>query len=236
MNEKINGDLKSVKFIFNRNKSFIPPAVIILISVVLFFQFVIPQFGSLLAAKEEAKSASSKLDILKSNFNMLSNIDEVVLDSQLKTLSLALPLTKDFNGIFNSIYFSAQKAGVGLGEFSIQIGDLSGSEKKEKFPNINLSIPVNAGVSGVNIFAETLNNTFPLSEISVIKVGERSSTVTLSFYYKPLDGSSKSGDVPIKPLSQKGLLLISELKKFIDISNSSLSPPVSTSSSIVNPF
>src|SRR3989344_3104909 len=115
MNEKINADLKSLKFIFERNRSYILPSIIILVCIALFLRFVIPQFGILFAAQEEAKQASLKLQTLKENLNVLTNTDEKSLDVQLKILNLALPLNKDFSAILNSIYLASQKAGVNLG-------------------------------------------------------------------------------------------------------------------------
>ena len=83
MNEKINVDLKSLKFIFERNKSYILPSIIIVICIALFLQFVIPQFRILSLAQEEARLASLKLQILKENLNVVTNTDEKSLDSRL---------------------------------------------------------------------------------------------------------------------------------------------------------
>ena len=121
MNEKINADLKSLKFILNKNKVYIFPIVVILVSIMLFSQFVIPQADALLAAREEALATSLKIETLKANLDILTNINEETLDSQLKTLSLALPLSKDFFGILNSVYSTVQKTGVDLGNFSFKI-------------------------------------------------------------------------------------------------------------------
>lgn len=219
MNEKINADLKSLKFIFDRNKFYILPSVIILVCIVLFFQFIIPQFKTLLIAKKDAKEASIKLETLKENLNILVNTNENSLDSQLTILNLALPLNKDFAGVLNSIYYVSQKTGVNLGSFSLQIGDLSEAKKNDKFPTINLSVPINAGVAAINSFVETISKTVPLSEVTLIKIGAQTSTINLSFYYKPL-GSTSSENIRINPLSKKGLSLINKLTGFENISTS----------------
>ncbi|MBI2613409.1 MAG: hypothetical protein HYW62_01430 [Candidatus Levybacteria bacterium] len=229
MNEKINADFKSLKFIFERNKNFILPSVIILACIVLFFQFVIPQFGLLLAAQEEAKQASLKLQTLKENLNVLTNTDEKALDARLKTLNLALPLNKDFSGILNAIYFASQKKGIILGNFSLQIGDLEDTKKQEDFPSISLLVPINANASGVNSFVETLAKTVPLSEVTIIKVKNAASSVKISFYYKPLGSSEYKEDSPIQPISQKGLEIINKLSLFENVAVFQ-QIPISTSS------
>jgi hypothetical protein len=231
MNEKINADLKSLKFIFDKNKFYVLPIVIMMVSIMLFFQFVIPQFRILLATKKEAKESSLKLEVLKGNLNVLTNINEEVLDSQLKVLNLALPLNKDFIGMLNSIYSTAQKTGISLGSFSFKVGNLSQSENGDNFPVIKLSAPTNASITAINSFVKIINKTVPLSEVYSVKVGDISSLVSLSFYYKPLGVSDYGQDVRISPISQKGLDLINKLNEFDDISSGSQpQSPVATSS------
>lgn len=214
MNEKINADLESLKFIFNKNKIYLLPVAVILVSIILFFQFVIPQFGALFAATREAKESSLKLEALKQNLSMLANVDEDTLNSQLKILSSALPLSKDFIGILNSIYSTAQRTGVNLGSFSFAIGDLYKSENSDIFPVVKLSAPINSTVTAISSFAEAISKTLPLSEIYLVKAGSTSSTVGLSFYYMPLDSSNYSQDVRVSPVSQEGLKLINQLNGF----------------------
>lgn len=231
MNEKINADLKSLELIYKRNKSYIVPAVIILVSIILFFQFVIPQFGALFKAREDALVVSSKLEALKANLDVLTNINDEALDSQLEILKSALPVDKDFVEMLNSVYSTAQKTGVDLGSFSFAIGDLSKSENGDNFPAVKLSVPINAGITAMNSFAEAISKTMPLSEIQSIKTGNVSSTITLSFYYKPVDTSGYSQDVRVSPISQRGLTLINQLNQFESASSPSEPlAPIATSS------
>lgn len=228
MNGKINADLKSLKFILNKNKSFLLPAIVLLVSIALFFQFVIPQFRVLIAVQKEAREGQLKLETLKANLGLLTNIDEDALDSQLKVLSLALPLNKDFIGILNSVFTTAQRTGVSLGSFSLRIGDISKSENGNSLPDIKLALPIDANIATINNFAEAINKTVPLSEVYSIRVANASSTVNLSFYYKPLGDSGYSEDAPVIPISQKGITLINQLREFQNVSVA----PISTSSAV----
>jgi len=232
MNEKINTDLKSLKFILNKNRLYVFPIAAILISAILFFQFVIPQFKALLIAEKEVKATSLRIEAQKANLDVLTNINEGSLDSQLEILNSALPSSKDFIGILNSVYSAAQKTGVNLGSFSFKVGDLSESISGNDFPVVKLSMPiVNSGIAGVNSFVETISKTFPISEVELIKIGNVSSVVNLSFYYKPLNISDYNQDIRISPISQKELMLINQLEEFGDTSSfSEPSTPVATSS------
>ena len=240
MNEKINVDLKSLKFIFERNKPYILPSIIIVICIALFLQFVIPQFKILSLAQEEARLASLKLQILKENLNVLTNTDEKSLDSRLKILNLALPLNKDFGGILNSIYYASQKTGVSLGSFSLQIGELADTKKSVDFPSISLTIPISANAPAVNSFVEVLSKTVPISEVTIIKIRNVASSIKLSFYYKPLGFTNLKEDARINPISQKGLGIINRLSLFENLFENIESfqqVPIATSSSQdINPF
>lgn len=230
MNGKINEDIKSLKFILDKNKPFIVPLAIILICIILFAQFVVPQFGALLKASQEGKEAKLRLETLRGNLNILRNINSATLDSQVKILNLALPLAKDFSGILNSIQYVSEKTEAILGNFSFKVGDLSKSEESSGFPMIKVSIPINSSVTTVNNFVKTINETVPLSEASLIKIGNVSSVVDLHFYYKPLGVADYSQDAHISPISQKGLILINNLSGFGNTSSFTESP-IATSSS-----
>lgn len=213
MNGRIDTDLKSIKFIFERNKFYIAPVTIMLICVILFFQFILPQFNMIFTAKENAREDLLKLDTLEENLRVLSGVDESSLDAQLEILNLALPSEKDFDGILNSINSSGVKAGAILGAYSFAVGDLSGVPGTDKFPTIQLSVPVNSDASSVNEFLGAISKSLPLSEISLVRIGGKTSTVNLSFYYKPaFSGSFKN--FRISPLSPKGLSLIEQLRGF----------------------
>lgn len=221
MNGKINVDIKSIKLIFDRNKSYMIPIGVIFICVVLFFQFVIPQFNMIFIARQQSKEALLKLAALKENLRILSNIDDVSLNSQLEVLTRFLPAAKDFDGILNSINSSAQNAGADLGSFSFHVGDLSKTEGTDKFPTIKLSVPINSGISSVSNFIQVISKKMPLSEVSLVRIGGKSSMINLSFYYKPLDSSGRNEVSRINSVSQKGLLLIEKLKNFGNESRSS---------------
>lgn len=213
MSEKVNINLKSLKLIFNQNKPYVLPVVIVIISIIIFFQFVIPQFGTFLAISKEAKEVSLKLETAKENLQILTNINEETLDSQVKILSQALPLNKDFAGMLNAIYSAAQKTGVRLGSFSLKIGDLAKPENSDDFPLVNVSLPISSGVNAVNSFVDVITRSVPLSKIYFVRISNLSSMVSLSFYYKPLGNSSYNQD-DVSPVSQKGLTLIDKLSKF----------------------
>ena len=233
MKEKINANLKSFKFVFNKSKSYIFPSIFILVSILLFFQFVIPEFSLLFKTQEEVNALKAKTELLRENLNMLTNINQDTLDSQYNTMILALPVNKDYIEIINSVNVAAQKAGVGLGNYSFKVGSLGKSDSADISPLIKLTVPIESGLAGSNSFVQIINNTVPLSQIDSVNVGDALSSITLSFYYKLLDTSNYSQDTLISPVSQEGLDLIDQMKEFKTASSFSMPViPTATASAV----
>lgn len=214
MEQKVNVDITALIIIFNKNKSYILPVLIMLISLFLFLQFVPPQFNALIKAREEAKATLAKIAKLKENLNILSNINDAELNSQLQTLSLALPLRKDYVGILDTINLTAKKTKVDVGSFSIRIGDISTSESNaDFFPMIRFPVPISTDIVGAYRFVDEISQAaVPLSNVYYVNAGKDSASVGLAFYYMPLGSTSDvSPDATVVPVSQKGLKLIDQL-------------------------
>ena len=244
MEKKVNIDIKSLEILFERNKLFVMPIVVILVSFILVAGLLIPQIQAFFSAKEEAKKVSENLEILKNNLTVLEKADKNSLDSKLSTVNQILPVSKDVVGILSALDTASRQSGVSLEEFSFQVGDLNGSpkEKGQDIPIINLSISVVGDTYSINNFMETMKKTAPLSEILLLKTGERISNISLSFFYKPLDSSLNKLNSQINSLSSEDLSLIRKLENFNNISLSSgqpkqAQPVVNTNyERTVNPF
>lgn len=230
MDGKINLDLISLKFVFNRNKPYIFSAVIILISIILFFQFVIPEFNGLIKARKEAKELSARLVTLNKSLNVLTNVNNEELDSQFNTLISALPTNKDVVRILNSINYAASKTGAIFGSFSFRVGDINVSEKGENVPVVKISVPIKADTKIISSFIEILSKTVPLSEINSVKINNASSMVVLSFYYRPMGDADYNQDT-VNPVSQKGISFIDRMAKFDNPSFPQLQETANISSS-----
>lgn len=237
MNKKINFDINALKLLYSRYKGLIIPFFVIFISLLLFIKFIIPQIQGLLAARQEIKAANDKLSVMKNNFNILNSLDDAMLENQFQVVSNALPSTKDFNGILNALSIASAKTGASLGSFSFKVGDLSAiKDSAGKHLFLKLSLNVNGDINTVNNFINTLNNTLPLSEVTSVEMESKNSTLTITFYYKPLPPIIYSDDLPIAVISKNDSVLINKLFSFRKPSLSNSFVPASSRSAISNPF
>ena len=232
-----NIDINTLRFLYSRYKDFIVPFLVIAVVIGLFVRITVPAVQDLFKGYEEQKTAMLMLGNMRNKLNFLKGIDGSSLDTQLRVVSAALPIDKDFFGILNAISEVSNKSGVGLEEFGFKVGSLSKVEEASEYPSLNLSLTLNGNVEAVDNFIRRLVKTLPLSEIVKVSVQEDHSTIAIDFYYKPIKPSKYDDSLPIGHVSAKGLSLIDEISSFSipEGSSSDLTPvPISTPSS--NPF
>lgn len=186
MNKKLNFDQSTIRILYYRNKEYIIPVVIILICLILFMKFVIPQMQELFLIKEKEKETQIRVENLKKNLIFLSNLDSSNLDSKLETTSNALPPKKDFAGIINAISNAAINSGVALDDFGFSVGELSTkSAKLNTQPSIQIELSVISDKDRVRLFLSKLAKEFPLSEITSVQMENNLTAIVTVFYYKP---------------------------------------------------
>ncbi len=238
MDSKINVDINSAKLIYNRYKEFVVPVIVIIVSFFIFISVVMPQIKDLGRRKAESKDASAKLSILKKNLDLLSGINESTMDSQLQTVTSALPLNKDFGSVLDRVSAASGKAGVSLGNFAFQVGDLSKTTTDNTgFPSLKLDLNVEGNVRAISNFINELDKSLPLSEVTSVEISNNLSRLTVIFYYKPFISGSNSTTSMISPFTQQTLSLIDKISTF----NNSLSSPIpslpsSSGKNTTNPF
>lgn len=236
MEKRVSIDINTLKFLYERQKAFIIPVIVIVVCFILLLKFITPQFQALFTLGREAKKDSSRINVLKNNLNLLSSLSDSTLDSQVQILTVALPTNKDFIGIIDAISYASSVAGVNVADFQLQIGDLSQVSDTSAFSSISLNLSVNGSVDDINRFIKALYTTLPLSEITSIGVGNTSSTVAINFSYKPLPPVTYNDATPIHPIPNSGLTLINKLSNFNYKFSSSFEPINSSPSSVINPL
>ena len=216
--KKVNIDSATFWFLYRKYKEYLLPVGVIFACILLFLFVIIPQFQNLLDTQQQVKAESNKLLVLKNNLNLLTNLNESQMDSQLQIVSSALPPNKDFAGILNGISTAAEKAGVFLGDYEFQVGDIAKSSLNiQSFPYLKLTLTINGGVNGVTRFMAELYKTVPLSEIVNVKVTSTTSEITALFYYRPFPPLGFNDSAPISPISQQGLSTIANLYSWNNI-------------------
>lgn len=195
---KFKIDKDTVLFLYKKHRDYIMPIAIIIVSLLLLVKVILPQIENLSVRQQEVKAEKDKLDVLRNNLTTLNGISNDALDKEVSLTTSALPIEKNFAGVLNAVTISANKAGVLLGDYEFQVGDLSKDTTIGKnLPSLQLSLSVNGGVSGAIKFIAELYKSLPLSEISNIEISNSSSVIVVVFYFKPFAaGASVSSSLP----------------------------------------
>ena len=211
MNGKINYDITTVKFLYDKYKDYLLPLGIVFVCFILFAKIIIPQINNLSETRIQAKAEKEKLLVLKNNLRLISDFNEGNLNSQLSITSDALPPDKDFAGVLNAVSFAASKAGVFLGDYEFQVGDLSKTASSVGiFPSLQLVLTVQGGVNATVKFVEELYKSVPVSQVTSVKINLGRSIITAVFYYKPFSLVALDSQ-PIREVSRDDLTTIKNI-------------------------
>lgn len=231
---KIGIDRIAIEQLYKKNKDYIIPILIIIICFFLLVEITIPQIGILSVRQQEVAAEKAKLETLNSNLSVLSSQSDNILDFQLGLASAAFPPDKNFTGILDAVNVAANKAGIVLGDYDFQVGDLSKATQGRSVPSLDISLFVTGGSVETTRFISELYKSFPISEIADIEVNKNSSKVIVSFYYRPF---VKVADnyLPIHPLPKNYLDTLKDLTTWNNPNGLGNVAPVG-SRSAVTPF
>ncbi len=237
MKENTNIDINTIKLLYRKYKEYLIYILILVITVSLFLFAVLPRITDLSNLNDEKKIELNKFSNLKNNLDLLSNLNDSLLNSQLLVVSSALPSEKDFEGVLNAISLASGKSGASLGDYAFQVGDLSqpSIQTTTGFPFLTLSVNVRGTPSQIVSFVGSLSKSTPISEVSSITQDGNNASISIVFYYKALPSIQVDDGRAIAPLSQKGRDIINTLSSWGANNLSQPESPVSATSSAI-PF
>jgi Tfp pilus assembly protein PilO len=212
---KINIDFENLVVLYKHYKDFLLPIVVILISILVIIYIVFPQIQQYFNSQDLVKAEQQKLEALNSNYNLLTSLDNATIASNLNTLSLALPVQKDFAGIIDAISYVSAKTGVAVGNFEFSLGDLSSSNfGGTAYPSTQINISLKGSTKTIADFADQIVKTMPIAEVTTINISGGTGSLTILFYYKPFPAQNISDQTQITPLSVSQLSLIKEVSSW----------------------
>jgi Tfp pilus assembly protein PilO len=212
---------------------------IILVCIGLFMFVIIPQFQQYSLQKNEIDEVQQRVAILNNNLSFLSRLNQQEQTAQLTTVLAALPDDKDYAGILFAVKNASAKAGVGLGDFTFQVGELSQkSVITQNAPTMQLILNVLGSPTEIQVFLTELSKSLPLANIKELKIGAESSRVVVEFYYKPVPQLQVNYGQPITPLSEQNRKNLGDLSLWRESGQSfdSLVSLESSSSAATSPF
>lgn len=208
-------DENQLKLVLLHYKKFYISLGIIVLCVILFFTFIIPQIQQYSEARVQIQEVQDRILILEKNISFLSNVNEQEQNAQTATVLAALPEDKDYAGILFAVKSASSKAGVGIGDFTFQVGELSAKSVITKnLPTISMQVNVVGDPVAIEKFLLAIAETLPLSNITEVTMGSRSTEVVLEFYYKPIATLRMNYAQPFVQMSPQNKNLLDQLTKW----------------------
>lgn len=237
MKENTSIDINTIKILYRKYKEHLIYILVLFITVVLFLFTVLPRTSDLARLNNERKIELNNFSILKNNLDLLSNLDDSLLSTQLLVVSSALPSEKDFEGILNAVSLASGKSGATLADYEFQVGDLSQrlSVETTGFPFLTLTINIRGTPPQVIKFVGSLFKSTPISEVTSVIQNANNATISIVFYYKALSPIQLNDSKAVAPLSQKGREIIDTLSSWGAGKLSAPEAPAFATSS-ANPF
>lgn len=174
-------------------KKFMIPAALLFLSLIMLFGVIIPQISSISETNKTKSEALNKITKLEQSLSVIQKTNSDVVDSDLKTVTTALPTSKDISLIFSALNNVADKSGVSLDEFSLKVGGIYGRAEEVDtggvtgVPTVDVKVQTSGSAINTVIFAKNMKEQLPLSEIKLIDNNQGTATYEISFFYKPLD-------------------------------------------------
>lgn len=210
--------MENLKIYLHKYKKFLFPGGMGIASFFVLFIIIIPQFQEIGKLNKEIDSKKMNVKNLEESLETISKTGEETVDSDLTTVTTALPSAKDISLVFTVLTSASSLAEVDLTGFSLKVGGVYGGAKDLSasvtgFPLLSVDVTVKApSKENLTEFLVALNNKLPLSEVKKISSTDDVSTLELNFYYKPYDLAILANQDKISPMSLSEKKLLEELR------------------------
>lgn len=213
--KKLSPELTKEKLLdyYYENKELIVPIFSVVVSVLLFLVFIIPQLVSFPSRKTEVDIETAKLDQLKESEKVLTTLSTETINAQVQTAARVLPETKQFEEILNTISTAANLANVQIESYSFRETEVS---SKEQLPFVAFDINVFGELDQAVNFINQLYKTKPISEVKTLTNSDGISEINVIFYYAPFTNLTLDDRTAVRSMSPKERAALNEINQWDD--------------------
>lgn len=210
--------MQDFKGIYLKYKTYFFPILLLVASFFVLLTIILPQFSQIQKVRQEIDAKKIQVAKLEKTYETLSKTNDLDSKSSFSTVTKALPSSKDLSLIFSALTSASSVANVELSSFSLKVGDVYGTRVDTAsavsgFPAITVETTIKSLSSlGLVKFVEEMHKKLPLSEVKKISGVEDTTTITMSFFYKPYDLTNLSKQDQISPLTSREQQLLDQLK------------------------
>lgn len=210
----LNTLLKNETFL--KYQPVIIPSVIVVVCVILFFTFTLPQIFKIQANQKQLSELKQKNDFYSEKLLALGKIEPQSYRDNLSASLVALPDDRDIPGVIGLITQTVNASGMVLEAIAF-------AAPTAPTPNINnyqIRIQVTGGMPELKIFNEKIKQVPRVMKLSYVELstsigGKTDASLELTAYFQPLPSNIGSVDDPLSQLTQQDLQNLDRLKNYI---------------------
>jgi len=183
---------ENIRVSIEENKELALPIVILLIAVMLFIVFILPNILSFPSRKGERDVEVEKLNQIKTAQKILQSTNTSELESEVGLVSNVLPSEKNFELILEAIKEAGAKSNSQIINYQFTDSGIRQVNTQSSIPSLLFTIDIVGGVDQAANFASELYNIYPISSLKSISLINGVSEVNVNFYYKPFTSVNAS--------------------------------------------
>lgn len=193
-------------------RKFAFPVTSLVVSIVAFFTVVIPQAIELSINQAALTDLQTQVDNLDAKVAALSNISTPEFESNLNTVTQALPVTKDYIDSTSYLQNAIDKSKVTLTGLSFSEVAPTGDVESYK-----VKVDISGSLTSANQFLSLINRSPRTIRVSRIELnsdaGNFDATVFVTAFYAPIQKQNLSLTQPVVALTDQELEQILQLSK-----------------------
>lgn len=203
---------RELQFYWNNIRAYGVHLLIMVALVTVTVKVLLPQFENALLNRAQLLDNRTKLETLTGKVKFLESLDKTSSRQKLQRLNWALPVEKDVGLMLTALERAASRENVELGSFSFSVGIIATSSATTTtaksgtalgVPSIEVTLNVRGDIDEVARFINGLGRALPVMRVGGVSISERLSTVTLSYYFKPLISGKTSAAANLPQITKK---------------------------------
>jgi len=218
--KKINSELNkdTLLGLYYENKEMVLPVFAIVVSILLFIIFIIPQLLSFPSRKSEVDIENAVLNQIKESEKVLSTVNLDLVNSQVELVSKTLPEKKTIEEALGAIFTAASLSNSQIESYQfIDSGAEAGPVPKEsenKYQSLDFSVNIFGDINQAVDFIDQLYKSYPISSVKDIEISEGIASMKISFFYSPFVTGSLDDRTRVRSMSEKEREAIEEIQSW----------------------
>lgn len=186
MKKNIKLDKDTLISLYYENKDLLVPLFAILVSVLLFLIFIIPQLLSFPSRKSAVDQETKILDKIKESEKVLSTANTELINSQVQLVARTLPEKKPLEDALLAIYTAASLSNIQIESYSFQeVVSIVSTEPEVSRQAISFNVNIIGELDQAVDFADQIYKTYPISSVDNIGSSKGISNILIRFFYSP---------------------------------------------------